>query len=176
MGLNFGSVLDAEFEGVDHQPHRRLRRIDVFLLRDVFLEDVVLQRAGEFLPVGALLFRDRQIHGPDDRRGRIDGHGGGDVGQRNLVEEHFHVGERTDGHAAFADFAFGERVVGVVAHQRGQIERDGEAGLALREQISKARVGVFGGAEAGKLAHGPEPAAIHRGVNAAGVRRLTGLA
>ena len=35
-----------------------------------------------------------------------------------------HVRERTDGHAAFADFAFGERVVGVVAHQSRQIERD----------------------------------------------------
>ena len=94
--------------------------------------------------------------------------------ERNLIEENFHVGERTDGDAAFADFAFGERVVGVVAHQRRQIERGGEAGLALCEQIAKALVGVFGGAEAGELAHGPEAAAIHRGVNAAGVGRLAG--
>ena len=142
-GIEFGSVAYAEFERVDDQAHRRLRRINVFLLRDVFLQDVVLQRAGDFLPVRALLFRDGQIHGPDHRRGRIDGHGSGDVGQRNLVEEHFHIGERTDGHAALADFAFGERVVGVVTHQRGQIERDGKAGLALREQIAEARVGIF---------------------------------
>ena len=106
-GIEFRRVLRAELERVDHQPHGRLGRIDVFLLRDVFLEDVVLQRAGEFLPVGALLFGDGQIHGPDDGGGRIDGHRGGDVGERNLVEEHFHVGERADGHAALADFAFG---------------------------------------------------------------------
>ena len=94
------------------------------------------------LPVGALLFGDGQIHGPDHRGGRIDGHRSGDVRERNLVEEHFHVRERADGHAAFADFAFGERMIGVVAHQRGQIEGDGEAGLALREQIAEALVGV----------------------------------
>ena len=101
---------------------------------------------------------------------------GGDVGQRNFVEEDFHVGEGTDGDTAFADFAFGEGVVGVVAHERGQIEGGGEAGLALREEIAETRVGVFGGAEAGELAHGPQAAAMHGGVNAAGVGRLAGQA
>ena len=64
------------------------------------------------------------------------------LAERNLVEERFHVGERTDRHAAFADFAFGERVVGVVAHQRGQIESHRKAGLPLREQVAEARVGI----------------------------------
>ena len=169
-------MLGAELDRVDHQAHGRLGRVDVFLLRDVFLEDVVLQRAGNLLPVRALFFGDGQIHRPDDRGGGIDGHRGGDVGERNLVEEHFHVRQGADGHAAFADFAFGERMVGVVAHQRGQIEGDGKAGLALREQIAEALVGVFGGAEAGELAHGPEASAIHRGMNAARVRRLAGQA
>ena len=131
-------VLGAELDRVGDQAHRRLGRIDVFLLRDVFLEDVVLQRAGDLAPVRALLFGDREIHGPDRRGRRIDGHRNGDVGERNLVEESFHVRERTDGDAAFADFAFGQRMVGVVAHQRGKIEGDGEAGLALREQVAIA--------------------------------------
>src|SRR2546430_9705075 len=34
-----------------------------------------------------------------------------------------------DGHATFADFAFGERMVRVVAHQGRQIESGGEPGL-----------------------------------------------
>src|ERR1700680_2886958 len=38
-------VACAEFERVDHQPQGRLGRIDVFLLRDIFLENVVLKRA-----------------------------------------------------------------------------------------------------------------------------------
>ena len=63
--------------------------------------------------------------------------------------------------AALADFAFRERVVGVVAHQRRQIEGDREAGLALFEQIVIAAVGFLRRGEAGELAHGPELAAIH---------------
>src|SRR5229473_927866 len=92
-GIEFRCVLDAEFERVDHQPHRRFRWIDVFLLRDVFLQDVVLERAGKFLPIRALLFRDGQIHRPNNRGRRIDGHGGRDIRQRNFIEEHFHVRE-----------------------------------------------------------------------------------
>src|SRR5208283_3300212 len=46
--------LRSEFEGVNHQPHRGRGRVDVFLLRDVFLENIVLNRAGDLLPVRAL--------------------------------------------------------------------------------------------------------------------------
>ena len=41
-GIELGSIFHAELEGVDDQAHRRFGRVDVFLLRDVFLEDVVL--------------------------------------------------------------------------------------------------------------------------------------
>ena len=68
-GVELRRVLDCELEGVDDEPHGGLGRINVFLLRDIFLEDVVLQRAGDFLPIGALLFRDREVHGPDDGGG-----------------------------------------------------------------------------------------------------------
>ena len=63
-------------------------------------------------------------------------------------------------------------MVGVVAHQGREIERDREPGLSALEQELVALVGVLGGAEAGELAHGPEPAAVHRGVDAAGEREL----
>src|SRR5579864_1041133 len=65
-------------------------------------------------------------------------------------------------------------MVRVVSHQRRQIKRDGKPGLALRKQIAKARVRVFGCTKARKLAHRPKLAAIHRGVNSTGVRRLPG--
>ena len=99
-------ILHAKLEGINHQPHRRLGRVDVFLLRDVLLQDVVLQRAGNFLPVGALFFRNGQIHRPNYSRWRINRHRSRDVSERNLVEQHFHVRERTNRDAAFADFAF----------------------------------------------------------------------
>ncbi len=41
-----------------------------------------------------------------------------------------------------------------------------------REEELEALVGVLGGAEAGELAHRPQPAAVHARVDAAGVREL----
>src|SRR5215210_8679657 len=40
----------------------------------------------------------------------------------------------------------------------------------MAEQVAEAGVGLLGGAEAGELAHRPEPAAVHRRVDPAGVR------
>ncbi len=114
MGLNFGVLPRAKLDRIDHQPHRRLGRIDVFLLRDVFLQDVVLQRAGELFPVSALLFRHGQIHRPNRRGGRVDGHRRRHVRQRNLIEQRLHIRQRTDRHAAFADFPLRQRMIGVV--------------------------------------------------------------
>ena len=107
-------VESAELEGIHHQPHGRGRRIDVLLLRDVFLQDVVLQGAGDLLPVRALLFRDRQIHRPQHRGGRIDRHRHGDLFKIDAGEENLHIFQRVDGDAAFADLAFTLRIVGVV--------------------------------------------------------------
>src|SRR5258708_33475782 len=44
-----------------------------------------------------------------------------------------------DGHADFAHFAFGQRMVAVGAGLRGQVEGDGEAGLALSEILAIER-------------------------------------
>ena len=173
-GIKFWSVLRRKFDGVNHQPHRRLGRVNVFLLRDVLLKNVVLKSAGNFLPVCALLFRDREVHRPNYRCGRVDRHGRAYVRDRNLIEQDFHVGERTDRNAAFADLAFGKRVVRVVTHQRGKIECDGETRLTLREQITESLVGVCRGSESCKLTHRPEAAAVHRRVNAACVWRGAG--
>ena len=51
-----------------------------------------------------------------------------------------------DGDAEPADFAGGARVVAIEAHQRRQIERGAQAGLALLEQIAKplVRIGRLG--------------------------------
>ena len=67
-------------------------------------------------------------------------------------------------------------MVGVHAHLRGEIEGHRKSGGALRKQVAIALVAFFGGAEAGVLAHGPETAAIHVGIDAARVGELAGLA
>src|SRR5260370_30118267 len=60
-GVELGRVLNTEFKRVNHQAHGRFRGVDVFLLRNVFLHDVVLERAGNRFPVSALLFVDGPV-------------------------------------------------------------------------------------------------------------------
>src|SRR5208282_3162602 len=78
-GVEARRKLRSELESVNHQAHRGRGWINVFLLRDVFLENVVLDGAGDLPPVGALLFSHDQVHGPENAGWRIDGHRGGDV-------------------------------------------------------------------------------------------------
>ena len=70
----------------------------------------------------------------------------------------------------------GQRMVRVVAHLRRQVEGDAQAADALREQIAVARVRLGGRPEAGVLPHRPQPAAVHRRLDAAGERKLAGEA
>ena len=64
----------------------RTGRIDVFLLRLIFLEDVVLDRAGELVETDAVLLGDGHIHRQDDRRRTIDRHRCGDAREVDVGE------------------------------------------------------------------------------------------
>ena len=66
-------------------------------------------------------------------------------------------------------------MVGVVAHEGGHVEGRRQAGPAGAEQVLEPRVRVLGGAEAGEHAHGPEPGAVHRCVDATGVGVRAGV-
>ncbi len=137
------------------------------VLRHVLFQDVVLDRAAQFARVDALLLGRRDVEAIQDDRGPVDRHGRRDLIERDPVEERLHVGETRDRHAALAYLAFGARMVGVVSHQRREIERDREARLPVLEEELVACVRVAGAAEAGELPHRPQFAAIAGRVDAA---------
>ena len=99
-----------------------------------------------------------------------------DLAEVDALEQRLHVVERVDGDALAPDLAERARVVGVVAHQRRHVERGRQPGLAVVEQVAEALVGLLGRAEAGELAHRPQPPAVHRDarVDAARERGLAG--
>ena len=76
----------------------------------------------------------------------------------------------------FADFARRQRMIGVHADLCRQVERHGQAALPFAEQVAIARVRFRGAGEARILPHGPEAAAIHRGINAARIGKFAGIA
>jgi hypothetical protein len=73
-----------------------------------------------------------------------------------------------------ADLTVSARIIRINSHERRHIECDTEAGLAVFEQIFEAAIGIVGRSKAGELPHGPEPAAIHGGMDAASVGVGTG--
>ena len=169
-------MLATKTEKVRHQAHRTERWIDVGPSRDVFLQDVVLHRPGDSHQVGALTFRHGKIQGDKDRRCGVDGHGRGNAAERDAVEKRLHVFEGVNGDTRAAHFATRKLVVGIETDLRGQVESHGESRLALRKEIPETGVRFDRRPVASVLPHGPKPAPILRGVNAAGKRVFAGKA
>ena len=69
-----------------------------------------------------------------------------------------------------------KRRVAIEAHQGRHVEGDGEAVLAVIQEVPEPLVGLRGRSVTGELAYRPEPAAVHVRVHAAGVRKLARIA
>ena len=175
-GVPVRHLLLAEAEHVGDQAHGGGGREDIGAAGHVFLQDVVLDGAAQLAGLNPLAPGNGNIHGQQDGGGGVDGHAGGDLVQRDVVEQGLHIFDRGDGHAHFANLAASDGIVGVVADLGGQVEGHREAGLALLEQEAVALVGFFGAGVAGVLAHGPEAAAVHAGLDAARVGVFAGEA
>ncbi len=175
-GVPARNLARAEFDHVGDDSQRRARRANPFLLRDVLLEHVVLDRSADALPRNSVALGYDQVHRKQNRRRAIHRHRSGDPVERNSIEQRRHVVHGRDRNPFASHFAERAFVVGVVAHQRRHVERGGQPILALSEQEVEARVGVLGKSETRELAHRPQPPAIHRAVHTACVRKLAGVA
>ena len=137
-------VVGGKLHRVHHQAHGRRRWENILVLGDVLFQDIVLQSAAQPVQRHTLFFRHGQVHGPDDGRRAVDGHGRGYPVQGEAVEKGFHVGQRRNRHPAFAKLTLCLWVVGVVAVQSGHVEGDTEAGLTAVQQELEPRVGFLG--------------------------------
>ena len=155
-----------------HRRMRRAGRVDVRPAGDVLLEDVVLDRARQALARDAALVGHRHVERQQGGGGGVDGHRGRHPLERQAVEQQAHVVQGGDGHPGAPHLARGQRVIRVAPHLGGQIEGHRQAGLARGEQALEALVGRLGRAEAGVLAHGPQPAPVHGGLHPAGEGEL----
>jgi hypothetical protein len=152
----------AERDDVGDDPQRRLRRKDVGAAGGVLLEDVVLEGASKNPGIDPLPLRHRDVEREQDDGGGIDRHRRRDRLERDAVEEHQHVLDRVDRHADAPHFAGGERVIGVVADLRRQVERDAQPLGPLRQQVAVAGVRFGSSAETCILSHRPGASPVHR--------------
>ena len=160
-------MLRAVLDRVTDEPHRRLDRVDPGAAPDELLEDVVLRRPAQLRHIVAALLGHREIHGDELRRRAVHRERHGDRIEVDAVEGDLEIAQRVDRHADAADLAVRERVVRVEPALRRQVERDVEPGLAVRDEVLEALVGVGRIAEAGVLAHRVRPVPVHRRVDAA---------
>jgi len=153
----------GEGDHVGDEAQRGLRRENVGPAREVFLDDVVLHRAGELVAGGALLLGTGDVERQQPGRRGVDGHGGVHLRQGDLGEELFHVAQVIDRHADLADLALGQGVVRIVAGLGRQIEGHRQAGLAARQVLAVERVRGLGGGVPRIGADQPGPIAFTRG-------------
>ena len=73
---------------------------------EVLDKNIVLNGTGKNIQGYVVLLGVDHIHGQKHRSGGVDGHGGGDLVQRDLLEKNLHILQRIYCHAGFANFAF----------------------------------------------------------------------
>ena len=154
-------LLGGKGKDIGDQPQRGLRGKDPRFLGGILLENIVLNGAADALQRHPLLQRRRHIEAPQHRRRPVDRHRGGDLIEGDPLEEHLHILQRIDSHAAAADLSQRAVMVGIIPHDRGHVESHAQPRLALLQQVTVAPVGSGGIAKTGKLAHRPEASAVH---------------
>src|SRR5215212_7490203 len=86
-GVPARQLRGAVREHVGGDPHGRLRRVNVGPSGQVLLQDVVLRSACNVLRLHTLLLGDKRIEEEEYGRGRVCGHGGGDLTYRAALDE-----------------------------------------------------------------------------------------
>ena len=168
-GVELRHLVGGVFDDVGDDLHGGLGRIDIGVPHHEFLEDVVLDGAGQFGAVHTLLFARDDETGKDRNDCAVHRHGNADFFQRDTIKEDLHVLDRVNRHTGLADVTLHAGVVAVIAAVRCQIKRDRDALLPCGQRTAVESVGFLGSRETRILADRPRTACIHRGLDAARV-------
>ena len=172
-GIELGHVPGGESEDVGDDAHRGSRGIDVGVAHHVFLENVVLNGAGELLDFDALLLGGHDIKRQDRQNGPVHRHGNRNPVQRNLLEKDFHVLNGIHRHPRLPYVRERAGMIGIITPMRRQIEGDRQPLLAGGYVAPIEGVALFGRGKASVLPDRPGTREIHRTVRAAQIGRQT---
>ena len=128
-----GDVGVAIFGHIRDHLEARLGRAHICAARQIFLDQIILNRALQARHIRALFFGNRNIERQQPRRCRVDGHRCVHLFQRDLVKERSHIAQMRNRHADFAYFPARQNVVAVVPRLRWKIEGNGQSCLPLFE-------------------------------------------
>src|SRR6476646_4139138 len=99
-------MLGRPRKAIDNEPERWLDGINPRVLRHVFFQDVVLNRAAKLLQIDALLFCGSKVEAVQNDGRSVDRHRCGDFVELNSVARRFRVGEAGERNAALSYLTF----------------------------------------------------------------------
>ncbi len=140
-GVPFGEVLEAVFVHLGDDAKVSIGWKKVSSTCEIFFDDIVLCGSAQGFNGDSAFLGERDVEGEQPHGCAVDGHGSVHLFERYRVEESVHIVEAVDGDTDFADFAFGEGMIAVVAALGGEIKGDGESRLSLCEILSVELVG-----------------------------------
>ena len=111
-------------DNVGDDPHRGLGRIDIGVPHHEFLEDIVLNGAGQNRFIVALLLAGHDETGQHRDHGAVHRHRHRNLVERDAVKEDLHVLDAVDGDPRLADIPNDARMVTVIAPVRREIKGD----------------------------------------------------
>ncbi len=141
-GIESGHVLGRVGKNVTDDTHRRRRRIDERVPHHEFLENVVLNGAGQLIPAHPLFLSRHYVECQNGQHRPIHGHADAHLVQWDTLEEPLHVLDAVDGHTCFAHVSLNAGVVAVVTPVGGQIKCHTQSLLSCR-QISAVKGVAF---------------------------------
>ena len=168
-GIPERNLFRTERKDIGNDSHGRFWRKDIRPSRRIFFQDIVLNRTSQLVGRNPLLFTNGHIHGKQYRGRRIDGHGGADLVEGNLIKKDFHIPQRINGHSHFPHLSYGHFIVRIVPDLRGEIKSHGQSCLALIQQKPVSVVGFFCSSKTRILAHGPVSTPVHGWLNPSGI-------
>ena len=111
-------------QNIRHDPHARLRRINVGVSYQELLQNVILNRPHQLAGLDSLFLGGNQIHRHDRQHGSVHGHRNTHLIQRDAVEQNPHVFDAVDRHTSHADITSNAGMVRVIAPMGCQVKCD----------------------------------------------------
>jgi len=110
--------------GICYQPHAGRGWENISSTRDILFQNIILDGTTQFSGSHALLFRDGDVRGKQNRGRRVDGHAGGNPIQWDVFKQSLHIFNGRNGNPYLPYFTQGNRVVRVVSNLGRQVESD----------------------------------------------------
>ncbi len=159
--VELGHVFRRVLEDIADDAHGHFRRIDIGVAHHKFLQDIVLNRAGQDFLIHALFDTGLDEEGENRQYGAVHGHGYGHLVKGNPREQDVHIEHGADRHTGLTYVTDYAGIIRIIAAMRRQVKGDGKPLLPGSQIAAVERIGFLRRGEPRILAYRPRTEHIH---------------